>query len=147
MATFTGSLYGQTLLHLARKRVDLLSDLIVMTLHTSAYSPNKDTHVWVSDLTAELGSAAGYTSGGVTLANKTVTYDAATDTTIFDADDIAITNSTLTWRTAVFSDRTPVGATAQPLLANAVGNTDTTSTGGTTTVTMPSTGIIRLTAN
>lgn len=147
MATFVGSTFGNMLLHMARKRVDLLNDDIRLTLHTSAYVPNKDLNVWVSDLTNELPTAAGYTAGGVALANKTVTYDASTDTTIFDADDVAILNSTITWRVAVFSDRTPGTAATQPLLANAVGDSDTIATGGTTTISMSASGILRMVAN
>src|SRR5688500_11626396 len=98
MATFTGGLYGQALLHFVRKRIDLVSDDIRLTMHTSVYTPNKDTHDFVDDLTNELTTAGGYTVGGVALANKTVTYDAATDTTIFDADDISLPTTTLTWR-------------------------------------------------
>ncbi|MGI8548109.1 MAG: hypothetical protein ACR2M1_12395 [Gemmatimonadaceae bacterium] len=147
MANFTGKLYGNALLHLARKRADLLSDVIDVTLHTVTYVPNQDTQLWVSDLTNELPTANGYTAGGNPLVNKTVTYDAATKTVIFDADDIAILNSTITWRVAVFSDRTPATAATQPLLAYALGDADTVSTGGTTTITMPATGIMRFTAN
>ena len=126
-----------------RKRVDFLSDDIRGTLHTSTYVPNKDVNAYVSDLTNEI-TGTGYTTGGVALANKTVTYDAATDTTIFDADDISILNSTLTWRVIVFSDRTPTTAITQPLIANAVGDSDMVSTGGVTTIVMAANGIFRL---
>jgi len=143
MATFTSAPYGQVGLHLMRKRADFLLDDIRGTLHTVTYVPNKDTHAYVSDLTNEI-TGTGYTTGGVALANKTVTYDAATDTTIFDADDISLTASTVTWRTIVFSDRTPATAITQPLIANAVGDADTISTGGVTTITMNASGIFRL---
>lgn len=127
-----------------RKRADFLLDDIRGTLHASTYVPNKDTHAFVSDLTGELATGGGYTLGGVALANKTVTYDASTDTTIFDSDDISITSSTLTWRTIVFSDRTPGTAATQPLIANAVGDSDTVSTGGTLTITLATGGLFRL---
>ena len=143
MATFTANSYGQVGLHLMRKRADFLLDDIRATLHTVTYVPNKDTNAFVSDLTNEI-TGTGYTPGGVALANKTVTYDAAADTTIFDADDISLTASTLTWRVIVFSDRTPTTAITQPLIANAVGDVDTVSTGGVTTVTFATTGIFRL---
>ncbi len=144
MAIFSSAPYGQVGLHLMRKRADFLSDDIRGSLHTSTYVVNKDTHAFVSDLTGELATGGGYTIGGVALANKTVTYDSATDTTIFDADDISLTASTLTWRVIVFSDRTPATAATQPLIANAVGDADTISTGGTLTITMNANGIFRL---
>lgn len=147
MATFTGSLFGQFPLHLGRKRIDLVSDDIRLRLHTATYVPDKDLHAFVSNLANELPTGGGYTVGGVALANKTLVYDAASDTTIFDADDISIANSTLTWRRATFADQLLAADvdTARPLIAFQSGDVDTVSSGGTTTITMPATGIVRLT--
>lgn len=50
---------------------------LTLTLHTNTYVPNRITHAFVSDLSNELGTAAGYTAGGVVLANPTVTVLAA----------------------------------------------------------------------
>lgn len=57
--------------------INWASDTIKATLHTATYTPNQDTHVFVSDLTNELSTGGGYTSGGVTLASCTATYTAA----------------------------------------------------------------------
>lgn len=59
------------------KEVDLDSDSITITLHTSTYSPNLDTHIHVSDLTNELSTAGGYTAGGITLTSLSRSYVAA----------------------------------------------------------------------
>lgn len=59
------------------KNVDWDSDTIKVTLHTSTYAPNLDTHVFVSDLTNELAASGGYSTGGVTLTSPTTTYTAA----------------------------------------------------------------------
>ena len=144
---FTGTLYGNFFLHLARKRIDLLSDTIKGTLHTSTYTPNKDTHDYQDDLTNELGTGGGYTAGGFTLANKTVTYDSATDTVVFDADDQVYSSSTLTWRICVFADASPGTAATNPLIAYMVSDADIISSGGDTTIQMPATGIVRMTAS
>lgn len=56
--------------------VDFLSDTIKMALTTSAYTPNRDTHEFFSDITNEI-TGTGYTAGGVALASKTITYTAA----------------------------------------------------------------------
>lgn len=59
------------------KSVDWDSDSLKLTLHTSTYTPNLDSNIFVSDLSNELSTAGGYTSGGVTLTSPTVTYTAA----------------------------------------------------------------------
>jgi hypothetical protein len=64
------------------KQVDWDSDALVWTLHTSTYTPNQDTHAFVSDLTNELGAGGGYTAGtvsggGLAIASPTLTYTAA----------------------------------------------------------------------
>ncbi len=146
MATFTANLFGRIGEHLALKRIGWIADDIRGTLHTSVYAFNKDTQAFVSDLTNELPTGGGYTVGGIALANKTVTYDAATDTTMCDADNITIPNSTLTWRTLVVSDRTPALATAQPLIVENRGNEDTISSGGDTVITINTNGVFRLPA-
>ena len=56
--------------------VDFLSDTIKVSLHTGSYAFNLDTHEFFSDVTNEI-TGTGYTSGGVTLASKTITYTAA----------------------------------------------------------------------
>lgn len=67
--------------------IDFLSDTIKVALTTSTYSPNQDTHQWFSDVTNEVANGNGYTSGGTTLASKTVTYTGATNKTVWDAAD------------------------------------------------------------
>lgn len=59
------------------KNVGWTSDTLKLTLHTSTYSPSLDSNVFVSDLSNELSTAGGYTSGGVTLTSPTVTYTVA----------------------------------------------------------------------
>jgi hypothetical protein len=60
------------------KEWDWDSDDLRVTLHTSSYTPNLDTHDYVDDLTNELGTADGYTAGGVTLGGPpTRAYTAA----------------------------------------------------------------------
>ncbi len=55
--------YRSGLTKVYNKEVDLNSDTMVWTLHTSSYTPNQDTHVYVSDLTNELAAGGGYTQG------------------------------------------------------------------------------------
>ena len=67
MPTIAFQLYQSAVLSLLNKEVDLDSDTIKATLHSSSYTPNLGTHRYVSDLTNELSSGSGYTSGGVTV--------------------------------------------------------------------------------
>lgn len=69
--------YGNFPAKLANKEIDLDSDAITLTLHTATYSPNLDTHAYVSDLTNELASGGGYTPGGVVLTSLSRSYVAA----------------------------------------------------------------------
>lgn len=52
--------------------VDWDSDDLRLTAHTSAYTP-ADTHDYVDDLTNELATGGGYTSGGLAVASESIT--------------------------------------------------------------------------
>lgn len=143
---FTSKLYGNALLAFAQKKISWTSDTLKLTLHTSAYNPDQDVHDFANDLTGELTTGGGYTAGGVTLTGATATYDGATNTLILDTDDVVINSSTLTWRTAVISDSTPGTSATNPLIAYFQSDADIVSSGGTTTITMPATGIVRMSA-
>jgi hypothetical protein len=69
--------YRQALSKGLNKEWDWDSDAITVTLHTASYTPNLDTHAYVSDLTNELAAGSGYTTGGVALTSLTRTYTAA----------------------------------------------------------------------
>lgn len=69
--------YRQTLKNALASQMNFLSDTVAVTLHTATYTPNLDTHQYVSDLSNELAAGGGYTVGGQTLAGKYATYIAA----------------------------------------------------------------------
>lgn len=48
-----------------------------MTQHTSGYIPNLDTDAFVSNLTSEVASGAGYIQGGIALGGKSAVYTPA----------------------------------------------------------------------
>lgn len=120
---------------------DYLSDALTVTLHTNGYTPNQDTHVFVSDLTSEVAAGGGYATGGIVLASKTLTYTGGTNTIAFDAADSVWPTSTITARYAVLSDRTPGTAATQPLLWLVDFGVDTASMGGDFKITWHANGI------
>jgi len=72
MATF--SLYHQAQASAWSGAVNWAGDAITATLHAAGYTPNLDTHRFVSDLSAELPTGAGYGSGGQQLAGRGASY-------------------------------------------------------------------------
>ena len=78
MATGTMKWFGLAPKTLLAKEVDFLNDTIKGMLTTVTYVPDQDAHDYKSDVTNEV-SGTGYTAGGATLANKTVTYTAGTN--------------------------------------------------------------------
>ena len=90
--------YGKVGAKFANKEIDLDSDTIKAFLLKSSYTPDMDAHEYEDDLalsTNEISTTSTYTKGtGVTLANKSMTYDSENNYTKFDADDITIEDAT-----------------------------------------------------
>ena len=117
MAT-TAAWYGLGLLALARGDIGLVRDSINATLHTTTYTPDLDTHDFFNDATNELGTASGYTAGGVALSNKALSYDAASDEVRWDFDDPTWTfTAGVTFRYLVLRKARGGAASADELLA------------------------------
>jgi hypothetical protein len=68
--------YANALYTALNKEWDWDSDSIKETLHTATYTPNLDTHAYVSDLTNEV-AGTGYSTGGQTVTGCTRTLTAA----------------------------------------------------------------------
>jgi hypothetical protein len=111
----TAYAYGNFAGKALNKEIDWDSDTIKIMLCTSSYTPNQDTHEYKDDVTNEV-SGDGYTAGGATLANKSITYTGATNVLKLDADDVTWSSSTITARYAVIYDDTPVEDSAKPLI-------------------------------
>lgn len=141
----TAYVYGNFMKNvLSGKVVDWINHPIKVMLCTSTYVPDQDTHQTKADVTGEV-TGTGYTAGGAVLANKTITYDPATNTTILDADDVVWLNSTITARYAVIYDDN--GATdAEKLLIGYVDfGQDVSSTNGDFKIVWDAGGIFRFT--
>lgn len=125
--------------------INLQTDTIKLMLVTSAYVPNQDTQTKRSDITNEV-VGAGYTAGGVILANKTVTVNNTTNKAVFDADDVTIPNATITARGAVLYKSRGGVATSDELIAYLDFNSDITATAGNFVITFDANGILTKTS-
>lgn len=94
--------------------IDLDTDTIKVAFTTSTFVPNIDTQDFFDDITNEV-TGTGYTAGGYTLANKSVTVDTTNDRAYFDADDISSATTTITFRYGIIYKSTGTAATS-PLI-------------------------------
>lgn len=110
----TATAYGPAGLHLARGEIDLESDTLKVTLHTSTYAPNGD-HEFFDAVTNE-AAGTGYTAGGETLTTVALAYDTGNGWTAMTADDTEwVSPTTLVYRYAVVRKDTGSDATS-PLI-------------------------------
>jgi len=116
--------------------IDLVSHTIKFALLTNTYTPNFDTHDQYVDLTNEVANGNGYTTGGVTLAGKTVTL--GTGLWTWDCNDFSWTSSTFTCRGGAAWDDTVTG---DPLIQAITFGSDVTVTAGTLGVTVNAAGL------
>lgn len=123
-------------------QMDLLSDTLKCTLHTSTYTPNIDTDEVKADATNELTTALGYTALGITLGTKTIVYTAAGNITTFDCADISWTaaGGSLVFKYAVFWDDTPT-TPADPLIGYIDCGAQTITDGNTFTIATGASGL------
>lgn len=128
------------------KEIDFDSDTIKVALLSSAYTPNQDSHDYWDDVSTNEVSGTGYTAGGKALTTKSVTYDAATNTVKFDADDVTWTGSTITARYAVVYDDSGATNGQKALIAYFDFTTDRASSNGEFVVRWGADGIFSVTA-
>jgi hypothetical protein len=112
---------------------------VKLSLHTSAYTPNYNTHDFFDDATNQLATANGYSRA--TLTNVALAHDATTDQIRLDFDDVSWTfTGDTTWRYGVVWVNTAGAASTDPLLLLLDwGSSQTVS--GVYTITLDSTGI------
>jgi hypothetical protein len=139
--SITAKMFGQAMLKALAKQIDWANDTIKVMLTTSSYTPDQDAHINKSSVTNE-AVGTGYTAGGATLANKSITYDGASNTIKLDADDVTWAESTLTARFAVIYDDT-----TSTLLGYVDFGQDMTSSNGAFKITWDAAGIFTVTAS
>ena len=137
-------LYGNFLKLALNKEVDWDTDTIKVALLANTYTPNQDTHDYFNDVSASEVTGTGYTSGGATLASKTITYDSGSNVITLDAADTTWSSSTITARYAVVYASTGTASTS-PLIGYVDFGSDQSSSNGNFTITWDATGIVRIT--
>jgi hypothetical protein len=115
--------------------IDLDTDTFKVTLHTSTFAPSASTMTKYADVTNELATANGYTSGGATLSSVTWSQSGATVT--FDAADTTWTaaGGSIVARYAVIRKSGTANGIVDPLIAYILLDTtpaDVTTTDGNT---------------
>jgi hypothetical protein len=111
--------YGLAAKHLAQGDIAWVADTIKVSLHTSGYTPNQDTHEYFSDVSSELAASGNYTAGGNALAGKAKTYDSATNQERLTADNLvfAALTPSAAFRYAVIRKARGGASSADELLA------------------------------
>lgn len=144
----TGKWYGKTILNAFGSsssgnapNIDYLSDTLKAMATTSSYSPDQDAHDFKDDVTNEVASGSGYTTGGVTLTGKVASYDGASNTIGFTADPIVWAAASFTFRRVVIYDDTPGTDATKPLIGWFDMGTDVTGLGGNVTLTPNASGL------
>lgn len=121
--------------------LDLDTDTIKVMLVTSSYTASA-AHDKRDDITNEV-TGTGYTAGGATLANKTVTNVSTAG--VLDADDVVWSTSTITARGAVLYKSRGGASSADELICYFDFGSDKISTAGSFTIAWNASGIINLT--
>lgn len=132
----TSGIYNRLKKNLMSKEVSLSADTIKVGLLNNSHSFTATNTVW-SDVSANEISGTGYSTGGASLANKSVTEAA---TTKFDADDTAWTTASFTAYHAVLYDT----SNSNSLIASLDFGGAVTVVTGTFTIVWNSSGIITL---
>lgn len=107
--------YGKTLEGIFNGGVSLDwdTDTIKVALVTSAYTPDQDAHdVWADVQANEVANGNGYTTGGATLAGKSVVYTGASNLLALIANDVTWAALTKDFRYAVVYKDTGNAATS-----------------------------------
>jgi hypothetical protein len=125
-------IYSHALDNLARGTIDFDTDTFYVLLTTSAYTENKDTHEFRSDVTNQI-TGSGYTADGNSV-TVTVTKDDANDRIDISLGGTTWPTSTITARKAVYYKRRGGAATVDELIAVNDFGSDVVSTGGTFTL-------------
>ena len=146
MAAGPVNVYDNAIKFLMNGTLDLDSNTIKLALFSSSMTVDLAAHDTFSDITGEIASGYGYTTGGATLNNKALT--AITNGAKFASDNVqwdASGGSIPAWRYGVFYAVGTLNGIVNPLIAYFLGDTTpadipSTSDGNSLQVTCPTDG-------
>lgn len=115
----TTNWYGLGLKYLLETPANLATGTLKLALVTNAYTPNRDTHDFRNDFTAnEVAAGNGYSTGGATVTGGAWSYDATSQQVRFDVADISWTfTASKTWRYGVLYIDTAGADSTDPVIA------------------------------
>lgn len=128
-------IYNEAVNATVRGQLDFDTDSFKVLLVTSAYAPNKDTHLTRNQITNEV-VGAGYTAGGVAT-TATVSKDLPNDRVEIAFSNVSWAEATITARAAVIYKDTG-DAASDTLVAYVDFTNDVSSTNATFAVTFSS---------
>lgn len=145
MAAGSFTLYDNVVLAISDGGINLGSDTLVLTLHTTSYTPAVSTDAtWANVSASELTTANGYTAGGVSL-SKTNTL--ASGTVTFTASAATWSSFSATFRYGVITRRAGASLASTDKLVcycDLGGGSSVTGGGGTLTITPNASGIFTI---
>lgn len=128
--------------------LDLSSSTFKMSLHSSTYTPSVSSHAAYADLTNELSTANGYTSGGATMSNVTWTNSSGTEKWTADPTAWTASGGAITARYAVIRASGTFNTIVDPIICYCLLDSTpadvTASSGNALTVTMNASGAFTL---
>ena len=107
--------YPNFILAVHNKEVDWSGDTWHLVLLDDSYTPDYTNDAYWDDISAHEITGTGYTTGGITVASPTITYNAGTNTVTLNLADAAWTSSTFSAYHAVLVDWTPATDATRPL--------------------------------
>lgn len=115
----TVSWFGLGLQYLLDQPSDLEGVTVKLALVTSSYTPDRDTHDFWDDVSAnEVANGNGYSTGGVTLTSVLWSYDSASDQVRLDFDDVSWTfTAGKTWLYGIVYIDTGGASSTDPVIA------------------------------
>lgn len=139
-------MFGQALAKALNKEVSWSSDVVKVALVKDTWTPNQDTNAYWADIVANEATGTGYTAGGATLASKTLTYTAATNTNVLGAANVQWPASTITARFAVVYDDSPSTNATKPVLGYVDFGANQSTSNTTFEIVWSASGIFAITA-